>query len=75
MHSAEVARAIAFVFHYHLLPYISLLNYYCVAYGTSVILHVWLILTVCLIFKSDSWKYGADFFRTEYLLNYIIANV
>jgi hypothetical protein len=38
-------------------------------------LHVWLILTVCLIFKSDSWKYGADFFRTEYLLNYIIANV
>nr|BAJ86945.1 predicted protein [Hordeum vulgare subsp. vulgare]BAJ88128.1 predicted protein [Hordeum vulgare subsp. vulgare] len=23
--------------------------------------------------NNDSWKYGADFFRTEFLLNYIIA--
>ncbi|CAM0956098.1 unnamed protein product [Alopecurus aequalis] len=24
--------------------------------------------------NNDSWKYGADFFRTEFLLNYIIAS-
>uniref|UniRef100_A0A452YPX6 3-hydroxyisobutyryl-CoA hydrolase n=1 Tax=Aegilops tauschii subsp. strangulata TaxID=200361 RepID=A0A452YPX6_AEGTS len=23
--------------------------------------------------NNDTWKYGADFFRTEFLLNYIIA--
>jgi hypothetical protein len=39
---------------------------------SKVVLHV-LLTVLCLILKTESWKWGADFFRDLYLLNYIIA--
>nr|CAB3495191.1 unnamed protein product [Digitaria exilis] len=51
------------------LLYLFSLSCYHVTYGSNLAPHFW----STVIRKLGSWKYGADFFRNEFLLNYIIA--
>lgn len=58
---------------WHFVLLLDLIPMLPVAFGLHFVPHLFADSAICLILKSDGWKYGADFFRNEFLLNYIIA--
>jgi hypothetical protein len=60
------------IFHRLLLPDSKSMLH--IANGSNVVPRTCSVdCAVCLIHKPESWKWAADYFRDQYLLNYIIA--